>query len=283
MPVLVGLTLPVLFVHQAMLDREAGRVREQAPKWRWYGSKARAMPCLWRKPTNSTRAVETFLDQRAPRLNRTFLLMSSKVPTDSPSTTGATPRNDPGGYGRATGAPFASEATRQSRGPRGGADTEQARQALEELCRVYWRPIYAYLRRVGNAPRRAGFGAVFLRSLLNSGSLERVNPVKGRFRSFLLASLKHFMANEWDRARTLKRGGAVKFVSISAEDGDALAGLKDTSQPGPECCCDRQWALTLLERVLSRLESEFAAAGKQALWAQLRETLMSDRASVPSW
>ncbi len=73
----------------------------------------------------------------------------------------------------------------------------------------------------------------------------------------------------------------MKFVSISAEEGDALAGLEDTSQPGPERWYDRQWALTLLERVLTRLESEFVVAGRQALWSQLRETLMSDRASVP--
>ncbi|MBL9139042.1 MAG: sigma-70 family RNA polymerase sigma factor [Verrucomicrobiales bacterium] len=206
--------------------------------------------------------------------------MSSKVPTDSTSTAGATPRNDPG-VGRATGAPFATthwtvvmEA--------GGADTEYSKRALEELCRIYWRPIYAYLRRVGNTPHDAqDLAQSFFGQLLNSGSLERVDPAKGRFRSFLLASLKHFMANEWDRARTLKRGGAVEFVSMSAEDCDVLAGLADASQPGPERWYDRQWALTLLDRVLSRLQGEFATSGKLVLWAQLRETLMSDRASVP--
>lgn len=121
----------------------------------------------------------------------------------------------------------------------------------------------------------------FFGQLLRSGSLERVDPSKGRFRSFLLASLKHFMANEWDRARRWKRGGGVTFVSLSAEEGEALSGIADASLPSPERWYDRQWALALLDRVLRRLEIEWVGAGRQSLWSQLRETLTSDRSSVP--
>lgn len=164
----------------------------------------------------------------------------------------------------------------------GGPETVGARGALDELCRVYWRPIYAYLRRVGQSPHDAqDMAQAFFGQLLRSGSLERVDPSKGRFRSFLLASLKHFMANEWDRARRWKRGGGVTFVSLSAEEGEALSGIADASLPSPERWYDRQWALALLDRVLRRLEIEWVGAGRQSLWSQLRETLTSDRSSVP--
>lgn len=168
-----------------------------------------------------------------------------------------------------------------------GADPSRAGMALEELCRLYWRPIYAFVRRQGHSPHDAqDLTQEFFGRLLGDHSLNRVHPDRGRFRSFLLASLKHFLANEWDKARALKRGGGVRIVPLEAGDredgpGTDVAAVEPGTANSPEKAYDRQWAVTLLQRVLERLGAEHQSAGKARLFEHLRETLTADRASVP--
>ncbi len=171
------------------------------------------------------------------------------------------------------------------------SDTTHARQALEEPCRTYWRPIYAYVRRQGHAAHDAqDLTQEFFGRLLAAGSLGKVDASRGRFRSFLLASLKHFLANEWDKVRTLKRGGGVRIVPLDADTavGEQASGVPsegvagvEASGPSPELAYDRQWALALLARVLERLREEHERAGKAGLFEQLRETLTAERGALP--
>ncbi len=164
----------------------------------------------------------------------------------------------------------------------GGPSTAGARLALEELCRAYWRPIYAYVRRLGHSTHDAqDLTQDFFARLLAPGGIDRVHPSKGRFRSFLLVALKHFLANEWDKARALKRGGGVTFIPLDASDTDAGLPLESSPGEGPERLYDRQWALAVLDRVLGRLREEYHTGGKGVLFDKLRETLVQERHSVP--
>lgn len=165
-----------------------------------------------------------------------------------------------------------------------GSDTTEVRVALEELCRAYWRPVYAFVRRLGRNPHDAqDLTQEFFARLLAGPALGGVAPEKGRFRSFLLAALKHFLANEWDKARALKRGGGIVIVPLDAADTDAgLPGLEVSApESGAERAWDRQWALTLLERVLDRLRDEHGAAGKSEQFDCLRPTLTAERNALP--
>jgi RNA polymerase sigma factor (sigma-70 family) len=163
-----------------------------------------------------------------------------------------------------------------------GSDDTQARAALEDLCRDYWRPIYAFVRRLGNSPHDAqDLTQEFFARLLFSGSLRQVHPEKGRFRSFLLVLLKRFLANEWDKSQRLKRGGNVTVFSIDAASVEGAFEAEDPSAVSPEQAFDCQWALTLLDRVLNRLEEEHKASGKAALFKSLKHTLTTERRAVP--
>ncbi|MBE7500744.1 MAG: sigma-70 family RNA polymerase sigma factor [Verrucomicrobiales bacterium] len=163
-----------------------------------------------------------------------------------------------------------------------GEDTA-AHAALEELCRSYWPPLYAYVRRLGYSPPDAqDLTQGFFAQLLGRRTLARADPARGRFRSFLLASLKHFLAHEAEKARAQKRGGPAPPVSLDLDtaetrwrDGPAAPG--DT----PDRAFDRQWALALLERVLSRLRREYTAARRQPLFERLKDTLAGDRSERP--
>lgn len=163
----------------------------------------------------------------------------------------------------------------------GAADGERSRVALEELCRTYWRPVYAFVRRQGRSTHDAqDLTQGFFERLLAGSDLARVDPALGRFRSFLLASMKHYLANDHDRAVALKRGGGVAPVSLDVEGAETALGLEADTGFGPDRVYDRQWALALLDRVLERLREEHVAAGKVGLFEQLRPTLSVDRASV---
>jgi RNA polymerase sigma-70 factor (ECF subfamily) len=163
----------------------------------------------------------------------------------------------------------------------GGPDTPEAQTALEELCRIYWRPIYAFVRRLGNPPHDAqDLTQEFFARLLSSGSLHEVHPEKGRFRSFLLVLLKRFLANEWDKARRLKRGGGETVISIDSGTVETSIQTEDPRAISPERAFDRQWALALLDRVLGLLEEEHKSVGKQRAFEVLKHTLTSDRGAV---
>lgn len=187
-----------------------------------------------------------------------------------------------------TGAAFATTRWTVVLGAAHSADAARAEVALEQLCRTYWRPIYSFVRRQGHASHDAqDLTQEFFGRLLAGTGLGGVDPSRGRFRSFLLASVKHFLANEWDKVRTLKRGGGVRIVPLDAavSDGDThpSPGMTQAAATGPtpEAAFDRQWALSVLDRVLSRLEAEHRGAGKGDFFEALRPTLTADRGSLP--
>ena len=163
----------------------------------------------------------------------------------------------------------------------GHREAPESAAALETLCRAYWRPLYCYLRRRGRTPHDAqDLTQAFFARLLERDYLRAVDPRKGKFRSFLLAALEHFLANEWRNARTQKRGGRYSFVSL--DDTEAEQGyLKvPASNLSPEQFYEKQWASTLLERVLSRLREEFRAAGKGLLFEELKVFLTGDKSAA---
>lgn len=165
----------------------------------------------------------------------------------------------------------------------GDNTSQQARQALELLCGAYWQPIYSFIRRQGHSPADAqDLTQSFVASLLAHQSLRNVSPLKGRFRAFLVASLKYFLADEWDKARAGKRGGHATIISLDAQRAENRYALEPTDEDDPERIFERRWALTLLDRTLSRLESEIKATGREARWRDLKGYLLDD-ADAPSY
>lgn len=152
-----------------------------------------------------------------------------------------------------------------------GLSTAEARAALEELCSTYWRPVYGFLRRRGFDVHEArdltqGFFAAFL----ERRDVAAVDPSRGRFRSYLLAAVQNFVANEKERERALKRGGGIALVPLAVEDEP---GIEPADARTAEADFERQWALSVLRRALERLEEEQATKGRGALFARLKPCL----------
>ena len=149
--------------------------------------------------------------------------------------------------------------------------------ALEALCRAYWYPLYAYVRRCGQSPPDAqDLTQEFFWRLLEKRWLDSANPDKGKLRTFLIVALKHFMSKEWRRASAQRRGGGqsqVQFDTAFAESRYAV----DTPSLAADETFDQQWALTLLDLTVSRLREEFAVAGKAGDFEALKTCLMADR------
>jgi len=157
----------------------------------------------------------------------------------------------------------------------------QSREALEKLCRAYWPPLYAFIRRQGQSPHDAqDLTQAFFARLFEKDYLQAVDRQKGRFRSFLLASLKHFLSNERDRARAQKRGGAQVPIPLDFETAETHYQIEPVEHLTPEKIFERRWAMGLLERAISRLRGEYAADGKEALFHLLKSTLIEARGSV---
>ncbi len=149
---------------------------------------------------------------------------------------------------------------------RRGNVSHTAAEALAELCRIYWYPLYAYVRRRGYDTHQAeDLTQEFFLRLLAKNYLAGVDRRKGKFRAFLLASLKHFLANEWDRCQAQKRGGGQVIVPLDAIRAEGRYRLEPAHNLTPEKLFEQQWAITVLEQVLARLQAEFAAEGKEAL------------------
>ncbi len=164
----------------------------------------------------------------------------------------------------------------------GRSPSPQSEEALAELCRIYWRPLYVYVRRRGHGREDAeDLTQAFLGGFLGSGSLQGVREERGRFRAYLLASLKHFLSNARDRSQRQKRGGGVQHLSLDWTDAEGRVGLEPAAQVEPEAGFDREWALSVLERVVGRLESECSADGKAGLFTEIRRFLMMGSSSVP--
>ena len=163
----------------------------------------------------------------------------------------------------------------------GRDDTPQAQDALEKLCHTYWHPLYAYVRRRGYSPADAeDLTQEFFAWLLERKWLGRADQQRGRFRSFLLTSFSNFLANEWDKARTQKRGGG-RIVSLQREEAEASYACEPVEHLTPEQSFELRWALTLLERVMSRLSAEFAQDGKAELFVALKPCLLGERSAHP--
>lgn len=163
-------------------------------------------------------------------------------------------------------------------GERGGPEAEHA---LAVLCQRYWLPLYGFARRrVGGVHEAQDLTQEFFLRLLEKNALAAACPERGRFRSFLLKSLKNFLANEWDRATTQKRGGGRAQLSLDWESGESWLSLEPAHRDTPEREFERQWALTLLHNVVRRLQEECAAAGKSQQFMLLKETLTGGRAII---
>jgi len=142
-------------------------------------------------------------------------------------------------------------------------------------------PIYAFVRREGHSPEDAqDLTQAFFARLLEKNDLRAVHPSKGRFRSYLLASLKHFLANEWDKARAQKRGGGETLISIDVLEVEGRHRFEPVNNLSTEKLFDRRWALTLLEKVLARLREDHLAGGKAELFEELKSTLTGERSAI---
>jgi RNA polymerase sigma factor (sigma-70 family) len=156
----------------------------------------------------------------------------------------------------------------------GRDESGQARAALAQLCQAYWYPLYSFVRRRGYLPHDAeDLVQAFFAHLLEKRGLECVAPELGRFRTFLLASLKNFLANDWDRAHARKRGGGRTFVSLDEERAESRYQLEPSHDMTPERHFERQWAMTLLDQVLNALRDEYHAEGKGDLFEELKAVL----------
>ena len=154
-----------------------------------------------------------------------------------------------------------------------------AQAALETLCRTYWYPLYAYVRRKGRSTEDAqDLTQEFFARLLKDRLVSQFRG-EGKFRSFLLASLEHFLAKEWNRAHRQKREGGHTLISLDAEEAEERYGL----EPADEAASlfDRRWAMTVLEQALAKLRDEYTGAGKGELFDQLKEILSGDRTDAP--
>jgi len=164
----------------------------------------------------------------------------------------------------------------------GGRDSPAAGLALEELCRTYWYPLYAYVRHQGHSPEDSeDLTQAFFARFLAKNYLAGLDSNRGRFRAFLLASLKHFLANEWDRSRRQKRGGGATLLSLDYQGADTRYQIDPPDQLSPDKLFDRAWALTLLERVIARLREEATVEGRAAQFEQLKTFLMAGTNYIP--
>jgi RNA polymerase sigma-70 factor (ECF subfamily) len=164
----------------------------------------------------------------------------------------------------------------------GQHDALAAREALATLCQAYWYPLYAFLRRQGTPAEDAqDLVQAFFVEVIEKDRLAAADRERGKFRSFLLASLKHFQANEWRRATAQKRGGKAAPVSLDLEAGERRFALEPAHELTAERIFLRQWAMTLLEQTLAALRQEFSAAGKAELFERLKEHLGASGERVP--
>jgi RNA polymerase sigma factor (sigma-70 family) len=153
-------------------------------------------------------------------------------------------------------------------------DSHEAQQALERLCRLYWAPLYAFARRQGESPHDAqDLTQGFFEQFIERNYLLSVDPQKGRFRSFLLASFKHFLSNERDKARAQKRGGGRELLPLLPVDCEHQAYIEPADQVTPETLFERRWALAVLEQALTLVRADYARQGKTDLFDRLKETL----------
>jgi len=159
----------------------------------------------------------------------------------------------------------------------GKSVSPQSSEALEKLCQTYWQPLYVFIRRKGYPEEDAqDLTQEFFARLLERRDFETVHPYKGKFRTFLLAAMTHFLANERDRARAVKRGAGQKLISLSEIKPEQFRALEPVSDVSPDKLFDLRWAMTVLERALARLRIDSTEQGKSSEFDQLKKFLSEE-------
>lgn len=163
-----------------------------------------------------------------------------------------------------------------------GRPDREADAALALLCERYWPPLYAFVRgRVRDVQEAQDLTQEFFARLLEKQVLAQASPERGRFRSFLLASMKNFLANQWDRSQAARRGGGRPIFSLDVQAAESRLVVPSPVTLTPDQIYERSWALTLLEQVATRLRSEFVASGKERQFELLKAALSGDREKLP--
>ena len=163
---------------------------------------------------------------------------------------------------------------------RDGHET-QSKEALEKLCRTYWRPLYTFIRRNGyNLEDAQDLTQEFFSRLVSREYLRRLQDQRGKFRSFLLTFVKHFLSDERDKAEAQKRGGGKTFVSLDETYAEENQLLEGADQLNPDQHFERRWAETLLQAALQRLQEEYVAGGKAALFDRLKDLQPGERGAL---
>lgn len=164
----------------------------------------------------------------------------------------------------------------------GNKENPQSERALEELCQAYWYPLYAYIRRCGHAKEDAeDLTQSFFARFLEKNYFQGLRAERGRFRAFLLASLKHFLANEWDKSQRWKRGGRAPHLSLDWQTADTQFQIASLTIPSPDVAFDREWAIALLAKVIERLRAELTLEGKGNQFEHLKIFLTAAKGSIP--
>ena len=157
------------------------------------------------------------------------------------------------------------------------ASQTRAREALEELCRAYWYPLYAFVRSGGHSAVDAqDLTQAFFTKIIETGGFATADRERGRFRSYLLGAMKHFLANEWHRTKTQKRGGQVQFVEWDALDPEARYAGASKQSDNPEQLFDREWALETIAGALQALRNEMSKEGKGEQFDALKGSLTGE-------
>ena len=161
----------------------------------------------------------------------------------------------------------------------GRTSSPDAERALESLCETYWYPLYAYVRRrVADVHEAHDLTQAFFAELLEKDYVHSATPERGRFRSFLLTAFKHFLSKQWEKARTQKRGGGASLLSLDFNSADSNLKIDPEGGISAEQFYDQQWAITLLARIMERLEAEFVQQGKSQQFSELKGFIIGDHA-----
>ena len=163
----------------------------------------------------------------------------------------------------------------------GQQETPEAVGALEELCRAYWYPLYVFVRRQGKSPEDAqDLTQDFFARFLEKNYLAKADRDRGRFRTFLLKSLKNFLINEWKQAGRLKRGGGVEFISIDSPAAEERYATEAPNDTDPDAAYDQLWAVALIEQVLAALREDFNASGKGRMFEELKGFIWGENSTA---
>ena len=158
------------------------------------------------------------------------------------------------------------------------ASAPGSREALSQLCELYWPPLYGFARRQGYSVEQAqDLTQAFFARFLEKQDVQDADPARGRFRSFLLGSFKHFLANEYDRERAKKRGGDQVKIALEVDSAEARFAAEPADDLTPEALFERQWALGVIDRVMDALRADLVKSGKEATFEQLKGLLVGEK------